>query len=1090
MRKLATAVAVSLALASSGVKALGLGDIEMNSALNQPLDAEILLKSVQPGELEGLLVQLASREAFERAGIERSSALTSLKFSVDQKPDGSPYIKIGSSGPVVEPFLNFLLEVDWPKGRMVREYTILLDPPVFMNQEVVSGGSAPTTPQVATAAESATDPAVPVVIDRAAEAAADAMPVAVEVVENADAEVADSVGAATPAPVPPPLEQEVIVDSIAISSDREFEVKTTDAKPLETPSVEPVAQVAPQESAPVDDASAYATEGDAYTVVKNDTLWRIALDNKPTDISVQQMMLALLQANQDAFVDNNVNRLKEGAILRMPSYEQVSARSRGDAVAEMTVQNQLWQEYRDSIGRVASASGGTQAAGGEPSTPAEDATQPAEEPTGEAQAPSEPVAPTETATEQTPSEDPLKIVADPSSSEGVATPNADDSEQPDTAVLGQINTDLTLAREELEAQNLEKEELQAQAGEIQENTEKMERLIELRENELAQLQDQLAGAEETADPVEPATPEPELVEEPPIVVDAPAAEQSFFQKLMADPVKVAGVGVGALGLLGLLGWLFGRKRKDDEEEVVFEEEAFVETDSVEEQTEFPEVAAGGEEVEPLQAFEDEDEGPTELPEIIEGDDDIEGLDDTGMLSGAVDDESAKDDTISEADVYLAYGLHGQAEDLLTKAVDRDPENQEYQLKLLETHHGQKDADRFTRAAQGFHDSFGGGENPSWGRVAEMGRELDPTNALFDAGSVGEASSAGSDAAALAAGIAAGAGLGAAAQALDDVPAEEASVVDEAEDTLALDGFDATGDVTEIIAPPSEDVQAGEMQDASLLDQSMDPGLAFDEADLEATGDFSTVAAELNAEVAAGDVVEGGASLLEEAASMESSLALEDDLSIDVDDALLTGAESVVPQSNDDLGALLDSLGEGDGSEKGSTKVLSQTADAVELEPLNETLSGLEDTGLEFEESVLDLSALGDENTVSADGLEGLELTGSPEELTLDLEDLSEDTAAAASNVETLFDNTEGLDTAFDQTQELEIPDLTANADLTGADDSAALGATNEMETMLDLAKAYIDMGDNDSAASALGEIVKGGSVEQKTTAEELLKKIG
>jgi len=145
VRKLATAAAVSLVLSSGAVRALGLGDIEMRSALNQPMNAEIRLTSVQPGEASGMIVKLASPDAFSRAGIERSSSLTDLRFSVDES-GAAPVIRISSSQPVVEPFLNFLVEVDWPTGRMVREYTVLLDPPVFMSPSASDRNTASEQP--------------------------------------------------------------------------------------------------------------------------------------------------------------------------------------------------------------------------------------------------------------------------------------------------------------------------------------------------------------------------------------------------------------------------------------------------------------------------------------------------------------------------------------------------------------------------------------------------------------------------------------------------------------------------------------------------------------------------------------------------------------------------------------------------------------------------------------------------------------------------------------------------------------------------------------------------------------------------------
>jgi len=147
VRKLATAAAVSLALASGGVFGLGLGDIEMRSALNQPMNAEIRLTAVKPGDLDGMIVQLASQDAFARAGIERSQEVIDLKFSVDSS-SGAPVIRISSRRPIVEPFLNFLLEVEWSQGRMVREYTVLLDPPVFMTPSATQRNEAADTPAI------------------------------------------------------------------------------------------------------------------------------------------------------------------------------------------------------------------------------------------------------------------------------------------------------------------------------------------------------------------------------------------------------------------------------------------------------------------------------------------------------------------------------------------------------------------------------------------------------------------------------------------------------------------------------------------------------------------------------------------------------------------------------------------------------------------------------------------------------------------------------------------------------------------------------------------------------------------------------
>ncbi|MEQ6342122.1 MAG: hypothetical protein M3A44_10835 [Gammaproteobacteria bacterium] len=130
MRKLALTLVPLVLLQASGAYALGVGDIELHSALNQPLNAEIRLLSATPAELQGLTVALAPEAAFAGAGVERLGLLTQLRFNVIQKSDGSHVIKVTSSQPIREPFLDFLVEVNWSSGRFVREYTVLLDFPV------------------------------------------------------------------------------------------------------------------------------------------------------------------------------------------------------------------------------------------------------------------------------------------------------------------------------------------------------------------------------------------------------------------------------------------------------------------------------------------------------------------------------------------------------------------------------------------------------------------------------------------------------------------------------------------------------------------------------------------------------------------------------------------------------------------------------------------------------------------------------------------------------------------------------------------------------------------------------------------------
>ena len=132
MRRLASVLALLLIGFPFGVNALGLGDIELLSALNEPLDARISLRAVKEGDLDIIQVRIAGKEHFARAGIERAFILTTLRFAaLEGTTPGTGEIRITTRDPMTEPFLNFLLDVDWPQGRVIREYTVLLDPPVY-----------------------------------------------------------------------------------------------------------------------------------------------------------------------------------------------------------------------------------------------------------------------------------------------------------------------------------------------------------------------------------------------------------------------------------------------------------------------------------------------------------------------------------------------------------------------------------------------------------------------------------------------------------------------------------------------------------------------------------------------------------------------------------------------------------------------------------------------------------------------------------------------------------------------------------------------------------------------------------------------
>ncbi|MEE8151078.1 MAG: fimbrial protein FimV, partial [Nitrosomonadaceae bacterium] len=118
-----------IALASPcAVHAVGLGKLTLNSYLGQPFKAEIDLVAVKKEEIPSLMASLASRDAFRLANVDYVPFLFTFEISIENRADGQSYVKLISPDPVVEPFLTMLVELNWSTGRLIREYTVLLDP--------------------------------------------------------------------------------------------------------------------------------------------------------------------------------------------------------------------------------------------------------------------------------------------------------------------------------------------------------------------------------------------------------------------------------------------------------------------------------------------------------------------------------------------------------------------------------------------------------------------------------------------------------------------------------------------------------------------------------------------------------------------------------------------------------------------------------------------------------------------------------------------------------------------------------------------------------------------------------------------------
>ncbi len=284
----------------SEVWAIGLGDIKLDSVLNEPLRAEIVLLSASPEELNDLKVALASAETFTRYGIDRPFYLQGIEFNVVNGGAGGSVVQIRSRSPITEPFLTFLVEATWSSGRLLREYTVLLDPPTY---------AAPTTqPAPAIAAPTRSTPSDGGTIER--QPSQPSQPSQASAPQQART---------TPLPSQP-----------ARSSNAGETESNYESAPRSEPQV------------PADDAQYGTTSGGDVEVRKGDTLWGLASRLRPdTRLTMSQTMLAIFEANREAF-GGNINVLRAGASLRIPSADEVFRIDRGTAIGEVQRQHSAW----------------------------------------------------------------------------------------------------------------------------------------------------------------------------------------------------------------------------------------------------------------------------------------------------------------------------------------------------------------------------------------------------------------------------------------------------------------------------------------------------------------------------------------------------------------------------------------------------------------------------------------------------------------------------------------------------------------------------------------------------------------------------
>lgn len=1041
LRKLVFAFGVLGLLIAQQAGALGLGPAELKSALNQPLKADIQITNLGDLEEGDIVVTLSSLNDFEKAGIAFLPFYNQLRFELMLNQPEGPMVRVTTREPVQEPYLNFLVEARWATGRLLREYTFLLDLPTFDQDRAQQ-------PVEAASGQRRTEQPSPRVPSARA--------------------------------TPSPRQQ--------------------------------------QERSPVSPTGA---DSDVYGPVgANDTLWEIAVRARPgSDLSVQQTMLAIQRKNPEAFINGNINLLRRGQVLRLPNRDEIQTVSQAQAVSRVAEQNRDWSQ---------GARGAQLDAGRRDATPRRESG--------------------EVAGQVSLATPPRASEGEAGQGGGASDARGEELERELSTTLEELdktrreNRELSSRVEELEAQIDTMESL------IEASNEQLRALQLASEQNRAQSADQEAVAEqtETAPQTEtvteevqtPTQPQAESVEDaqrdPSRVVRSAPEAPSFIEQLMNN---VVAVGVVLLALILLAGLLFWRRRQNQAADVDDPDQNYAEDDlePLEEQD--------GQ----IQ------EGQGERYDLADDEDrDYENFD-TLSDEETETAESETGDVVGEADIYIAYGKLDQAEEMLLKGLAKEPNSAPILGKLLEVYAERQDVERFDthyatllntgdraaiQRAGDLRDSIpGAGEfDVSAFAVAPgaqkeqgfksvetenfEGEELDFSHLSDDLDP--EASTEEQD-------------FGDLDFELDEELSVETSSKPSEDQKLALDdefSFDLD-DSDELDGTPAQDDnryrEAGQSRyDLSFEEETSEPK---EDADSEFTLDFGLdEELELDEEPKPADSEQAETLTLEdeeEAPTLE--LDSEDDFNFDLE----TTDASELNALDDDLSALDDEL-ETDSSTSDQPLSLQETEpeaadeptakERVESEPspeeteqeeefsfdLEETSEEKNETSLESDDEAdfdpnlevgdFDLAALDEEmgnldEDVSSE--EPSKLSSDDLEPEAPLEDQPE--TAVSFEEDDMFD--EALSDFADDEQELEIesPAEDRKSEVKSEQEPASeeeldaeldfLADADEAATKLDLARAYIDMGDSDGAKEILSEVSQEGNEEQRREAEELLERL-
>jgi len=656
LQAIAAAALLCAALTHHGAaQALALGRVVVQSALGEPLRAEIDVPDINPEEAASLRVGLASPETFRASGMEINAALSGLQISLQRRADGRSFLRLTSPRPVNEPFVDLIVEANWASGRIVRDYTLLFDPPNLRS----APRPTPIAPGVSTAPPTRAQPVLP------------------------------------SAPLPP-VAQTAPAPAVA---------------PPSAPATQPPRSAAPTPAAP-------AAGGGQVRVQAGDTAGRLAAANRPANVSLDQMLVAMLRSSPNAFIGGNVNRIKAGAVIDLPTSEQAGAINAGEARQTIAAQSRDFNEFRRRLaGAAPEADVGTadrQSAGrvqaevkdAAPAAPAADKLTLSKGATPAQTAREEQIAKDRQAKEASTrvaelsrNIDELAKLGTPSSAP--ATPAAAAPAAPATPPAAAAPAaPATPPAAAAPAAPASPPAAAAPAAAAPATPPASPAAPAVPADSASTTAPAAAPAEAPVAAAPAITPAPQVAAPTPVPLPD---EPSFIDQLRDNPLVLPIAG-GLLALLAGFGIYRMRQRKGG---------ASVDSSFLESRLQ-PDSFFGSSGGQRIDTAESAASG-------------------SSMVYSPSQLDAAGDvDPVAEADVYLAYGRDLQAEEILKEAMRSTPTRVAIHNKLLEIYAKRRDARAFEVVAT---EAFGltQGQGPEWDRACELGKELDPSNPLYQPG---------------------------------------------------------------------------------------------------------------------------------------------------------------------------------------------------------------------------------------------------------------------------------------------------------------------------------------------------------------------